>query len=566
MHQHRTVHLASSVLTSLACLFLAGCSVGVQSGHTPAKAPTHEQHSARHTDSSTKTPPAKKTKKHDEKSTKPSTTTETAKEVPPATTQNDDTPNKTTDKSPTETPLKGGMSRLVVPVNVSFKAVKEKLEEDLPRTESRQWKRVGKKGKKYEVDVRYEVWRDPISLTMHGDTLRVVVPVRYASDFRAKADKPVGKGSFWLTHGETWGTKEHPQHMDVTIDVSLSVSDDYTLISRSKLVSIEHGAPPTGDACGRVGIEICVPKKELASYVEDEMNDHLGKKIERALKKGDNKVGKLFDLRKHVSTLWSSLATPIELQKPKQVNCPTVVGEACSSSAWLAFEPNALGLSPLELKGDNLGVRVELQGKLSVSAAKPAKTAPELPKLTPTTGGTTFELATTFDIPLAQVTAQLQKALAATPIHFGSTSLKLKSASISVTDGAQKGVSLEIITEKDHKLGFDTKLDYDVKKKLFRLSTLVPNSATKALLENELKELDLVEIQKSVNEHATVALDKASEALRRAIANALSTALPGKLRVKGTLSDFALDDFSLSEKAITAKVVVKGSRGVEFKP
>jgi hypothetical protein len=565
MPHNRIAYFAVTVLQSLVCVVIAGCSVSVQSGTLPAKAPRQAHHQSKKAppqkDKTTKAP-----QKHDDTGAKEHAK-ETAKETPPTKTEKDETPKKKTEEvvAP-EKALKPGMSRLVVPIAVSFKDVREKLDEELPKTESRDWKRVTKPGKKHEVDVRFEIWRDPIQLSMKEHTVRVIIPVRYASEFRAKVKKPIGSGSLWLTKGETWGTKEHQQRMTVTIDLNLGVNGDYQLESSSKLVSIKHGEPPEGNACGKVGVEICVPKKELASYVEDELDEHVGKKIEKLLKKGDRKVEKLFDLRKRVDTLWSKLATPIELQTPKQLNCPTLVGEACTKSAWLAFEPKELGLSELELKGDDLGVRVELQGKLSLTTDKPNTKTPKLPKLEVASGGTVFELATSVEIPISQLTSKLNEKLAATPFRLGSGSLKFKSASISVRDGAKKVVDLELITEKEQKLGFDANVDFDVKKKLLGLTNLVPNAETKALLEKELKDFDLAALKNAIAEHSHFALDKASEALRQGVGRALSSTLPGKLQLKGTLDEIALQDFSLSEKTIEAKVVLKGPLAVEFKP
>jgi hypothetical protein len=354
--------------------------------------------------------------------------------------------------------------------------------------------------------------------------------------------------------------------MKVTFDFNLDVSDDYKLESNSKLVSIEHGAPPSGNACTNTTVNICVPKKDLASYVEDELNDKVGKKIEKALKKGDKKIEGSLDLKKHIEALWSAMATPIELQKANQNDCPTETGKACSKSAWFAFTPNSLSLSPVELNGDALGVRVALDGKLNLTENAPTEKAPELPKLQRISGGTTFELNTAFDIPIERLAEKLSKALEDTPLHVGRTALKVKSASIRVTDDAKKALILELVTEKGEKLGFNTSLEFDAKKKLFGLTKLVPDATTKMLLEKELKELDVAALEKTINEHVTVALDTASEALRDALSKSLSKSLPGKFRLKGSLSEAALEDFSLTNKGISTKVKLTGPLSVEIVP
>jgi hypothetical protein len=98
------------------------------------------------------------------------------------------------------------------------------------------------------------------------------------------------------------------------------------------------------------------------------------------------------------------------------------------------------------------------------------------------------------------------------------------------------------------------------------LINLVPDAATKTLLEKELKDVNLPELEKTIVERATVAVDKASEALRRAVSDALNKALPGKLKLTGTLSEFAIENFSLSEKAITTQVALRGPLSVEYTP
>jgi hypothetical protein len=555
MSRHRTAYFASTLLTGFACLVLGACSFSTQAGSDGPKSPSHERREKR-----PKRVKDESAKKHKDSGEKKRSEEKKASEQK-------DPPKKSEPETPKDAPLSPGMSRIIVPVNTSLKALQAKLEEELPNNEAQKaWKRVGKKSKNREIDIRYEIWREPIELSVKEHTLRVVVPVQYASEFRAKVDKPVGKGKIWLTHGETWGTKERKQTMKVTLDFNLKVNENYELESHSKLVSIDHGAPPDGKACTDTAVKICVPKKDLASHVEEELDEKIGRKIEKILKKGDKKIGKAFDLKPRVESVWSAMSTPVELQKANQANCPTLAGKICSRSAWLAFTPNTLGLSPLGLKGDDLGVRLSLEGKLQLSENKPQDKTPELPKLTTIGGGSTFELSTAFEIPIERLTERLDKALADTPLRVGGVSLKVKSLALRISDGEKKTLTLKLVTEKDHKLAFTTSLEFDPKKKLFALTRLVPDASTKAMLEKELKDLNLGELQKTIDDHATVALERASEALREAITSGLGKSLPAKFRLKGTLSEIALEDFSLNDKAIAAKVKLSGPLSIEILP
>lgn len=463
------------------------------------------------------------------------------------------------------------ISRVVVPVRIPFETAIAKIDSLLPKTDSRDWQRVTKKGDSPEADIKYKVWRDPIQASFSKDTLRVVVPLRYAATIRVKAKNPVGGDWIWLTKGETWGTSSKPQRAKVTVDLQLSIDGNWKVKSVSKLQSIKHGEAPSGNFCARVGIDICTPKENLAPRVEGEINDYLVPKIESALAKADTEIEKALDVKKSATALWAAIQTPQQLQKVSDKDCPTQGGGTCKKAAWLVVVPSSMGMSQITLSGDDLGVDLSLEGKVStVFGARPKVKAKEFPKLTPPASPTEFQIRTALELPLDAledlVGAELKKdGLGGS----GSAKLQVKSVSIKAEGkDSTKKLTLTITTDGayDGKIVVVGQLDYDAKKGILSLEKLEFDAATKALFSKELKSFDAAAIEKRVVASARWDLSKESSQLRKALTASLNDVLPGKLELKGELKELSIIDAKIEDGVIVARIELSGKLGVDFTP
>jgi hypothetical protein len=437
----------------------------------------------------------------------------------------------------------------------------------LPKTQSQDYKRVTKEGQSPQVDVKYKAWRDPITATFSGKTLKVVVPIRYAANIRAKVKNPLGSDWITVAEDETWGTAAHPQRMKVTIELALGIDDNWKVTSVSKLDGISHSKAPSGNFCAKVGINVCTSKENLAPTVQSHLNDYLVPKIQDGLKKADAEVAKAFDLQKRAQSVWAALQAPQQIQKANDKTCPTLLGAACKQEAWLLFTPAGLGMTQLMLEGDDLGVDLSLEGKIvTVLGKKPSVKTKALPKLEKPVGPTEFQLRTSLELPLSTLSADAQKALGGASFSVGSSKLELENVGLAI--GSDKVVTLSITTKGAHagKLVAKAKLTYDAKKALLELSSLEFDAATEALFKNELKGLDEAALKKKLAAALTIDLSSGSVALQRAVTAGLNKALPGKLTVKGTLSDVSIVDLAVADGAVDLHVELVGSLAIEYVP
>ncbi|HSC85933.1 MAG TPA: DUF4403 family protein [Polyangiaceae bacterium] len=501
-----------------------------------------------------------------------------AKPTPAKPTPAKPTPSKPADPKPADPPAGGGgtpnspppapeVSRLVVPVRVPFETLIEKLDLLLPKTQSQDYKRVTKEGASPQVDVKYKAWRDPISATFQGDTLRITVPIRYAANVRAKMKNPVGSDWITVADNQTWGTAANPQRMKFVVELKLEVTKDWTIKSVSKLGDVSHGKPPGGNFCGKVGIDICTPKADIAPLVREHLNDYLIPKIKDGLKRADSELTKAFDPKKHAQSLWTALQTPQQLQKANDKSCPTLAGAACSQAAWLVMTPTSLGLSNILLEDDDIGLDFSLEGKIATSLGdKPKVKVQPLPPRSAPVGPSMFQVRTSLEVPLSVFGQKVQEALSGEEFAAGSSKLAVRKVQLSAASAKELTLTVETSGARELTLKAKAKLSYDAKQSRLGLSSVELDDASKALLKKELPQLDVAALEKRVVAAASLDLSKQSTSLRRAISSGLDGSLPGKLEVKGTLSDVSLVDLAVKGELLTLRLELDGSLAIAYSP
>ncbi len=541
--------------TSIAALLLAGCTINTYDRSTTVNNRTGDAKAEPGKPKPKPTKPAPKPTKPPRQPTKDPKPTKdpTPSKDPKPTTPPVKDPKPTTPVTVPSTPA-SATSRLVVPIRVAFSAAVAKIDKLLPKTESQGWKQVTKKGASPEIDVKYQVWRDPIEASFKAQTLTVVVPVRYAAHVRGKIKNPVGSDWLWLTRDETWGTKAEPQRMTVTVELKLTVEGDWSVKSVTHLEPLKHGPVLTGDICIKTGIQLCTTKAQIAPEVRAHIESYLVPKIEKELKKVGGELDKTLALKAQAQTLWSALQTPHAL--------PGV-----TPTAWLIAKPSSLGITQLSLKDDNLGVDLSIEAKLTDAfGAKPKVKPVALPALKTLSGPSEFSVHGTFEIPTATFSQLVGKRLKGKSFAVEGSDVKVKSASLSAVGKSSDRLQVTIVTEGKGTLVLEGALKYDSKKRELGLYDLDFDDATQALLTKSLKGFDQAALRKAVGEAAVWSLASNSDALGKAVSAALNKTLPGKLEVLGELKELAIGKAEADANLIVVKIALSGSLGVKYTP
>lgn len=472
---------------------------------------------------------------------------------------------------PTPEPTVPKATQIVVPVRVDFDAAVTKIDGLIQKTMKQDWQTVSASGAATKVEVKYQVWREPIKASFADHTLKVGVVVHYAAVVRASMKNPLG-GRIWITKGVTWGTKAEPQDITAKFHSKLEIADNFSIKSNTRLDDIDHGQAPSGELCVKALVKVCVSKESIAPMVNKKLESQLVPQIQKALKGADKQIAHQLSLKKHAQQLWTALQKPQSLQKLGQANCPSEFGEACKTPAWLIAQPATLGVSQPQMDGKDLRVDLAIGGKLLVAQGAPPKTKPTpLPALGPVKGPPGFAVHAQLSLPLAGFSDELDKQLKGLELP-GRGLPDIKITRVKLSEAVDRGhpERITVIVSVAGALNADLKvqgeLSFDAKTGVLAVKDF---DYTLDSDNNALKQVSAAQhaaLLKLVAEKARWKLDTRTAAMQKAITAALGGVWRDHLELSGELRHLQLERFAVQRGTLVADIVLAGELDVTFKP
>jgi hypothetical protein len=460
---------------------------------------------------------------------------------------------------------------MVVPVRVDFAESVARIDALIVKTMTQDWRTVSAAGAATKVEVKYTVWRDPITASFDDGTLRVGVNVRYAANVRASVKNPLG-GRIWITKGESWGTKAEPQQISAKFHAGMKIQDDFSVKVDAGLDDIDHGKAPSGNVCVKVIAKVCISKQAIAPMVHKNLEQQIVPQIQQALGKADKQLEQALMLQGHAQKLWTVLQQPQSLQKLGQANCPSEAGALCKTPAWLVARPESVGISQPRMDGKDLRVDLAIAGQIAVQLGdKPTLAPTPLPKLKTVTDPPGFAVRAQLRVPLDALGDELNKRLQDKHLVVkGGPELVVTRVAIGdkfeprfprrihvvVSVGGALKADLELVGE----LVWDAnKRELSVKD--FNYTVDTDNAALK-----QLSAANHEALRKLLTARAHWKLDTRTAALGDAITHALGDVWRGHLAVEGALNKLQVEQFKVEKGVLAADVVLAGQLAVAYTP
>lgn len=460
-------------------------------------------------------------------------------------------------------------TNIVLPVRVDFDEAVARIDALVVKSLKQDWQVVSKKGAATKVEVKYQVWRDPIKASFDDQTLKVGVNVRYAATVRASMTGPLG-GTIWITKGETWGTKAEPQQISAKFHARLDIKDDLSVDAKAALDDIDHGKAPSGKVCVKA-IKVCITKEAIAPMVHKNLEKQIVPRIEKALNDADKQVEKALNLRPQAQKLWAAIQQPQSLQQLGQANCPTEAGALCTTPAWFVAQPAALGISQPRLDGKDLRVDLALAGQLSVQLGdRPAVKPTPLPKLTPVTGPPGFAVRARLKVPLDALGDELEKQLKGKQVGGRDTpEIVINRVTLLDVDARNPrrirlGVSVSGALKAD--LQLQGELFWDARRRELSIKDFDYTLDTDNQALAKLSAADHAALRRLIADRARWKLDTKAAALGKAVTDAFGRVWQGHLKVNGELSQVHLENFAMEKGTLAAEVVLAGELDVALTP
>ncbi|MFI5308275.1 MAG: DUF4403 family protein [Polyangiales bacterium] len=465
------------------------------------------------------------------------------------------------------------LTELVVPVRVPFAQAVANVDALVEKTAKQGWTRVSNGDDSPQVEVKYQLWRDPVRASWNDDTLDVTVSVHYAADVRAKVQNPLSNGWIWVTHDETWGTKKEPQEITATFHAKVAMSDDFKLKAQTRLDPLVHGKAPSGDVCVQVLAQVCVSKATLTPMVRSHLDAYLTPRLTKALQQTTGQIEQALNLKARAQTLWSALQAPQSLQKIADADCPTEIGAACKTPAWLVAQPTALGVAGPRMDGDDLRVDLSITGRLQVALGQQPSVSPvPLPKLSAVSEPEGLRVHAALELDAPALSALLDEELK--DLRFGAgkgkPELKVTSARVLSHSDAKHRHRITVVLSVTGSVTADITLygglSYDRATQTLSVASFDYTVETNNTLLKQLAGFDHDAFRRQLAAKAHWDLGRQVEPLKKAISAALNGTLRDQLSVSGELADLELSSFTVGNGSISADVVLAGDLQVTFTP
>ncbi|MFC6996996.1 DUF4403 family protein [Rufibacter roseus] len=383
----------------------------------------------------------------------------------------------------------------------------------------------------------------PLRLRAEHSKLYVEVPLRVWAKGR------------WQWNACEWckklqKTEETEFDMVVRTESRLQVMPDYTLKSYT------NGDFAWGDR--KPTLSLGPLRINLAPFIEPRLRGQLSP----LLLQMDRELERRVNLKAYVQEAWQQLQQPLELSK--------------DYGAWLAIDPQAIRITPLELQNNQLRLQIGIDAFLGVTSGQKPKTLvkPQLPNFSPARTlpqEASIEVAT--DVPYQQLTLLLRKEIQHKTFHFEEGKHQLTVHDLAVA-GSGSQLRLELEVSGVAKSGFITKKFqgkvhlagtpyFDAPTQSLKVRGLDFEVQTQDQLVNTADWLLHNKFRNQLEAQFTVPVKEQLASLRKSLSNGLTeNRLHENVILRGSLLSFEPDTILVTPAGIRALFLASGRLAV----
>jgi hypothetical protein len=374
----------------------------------------------------------------------------------------------------------------------------------------------------------FELDREPFRVTLSGNVARLEATIGYA--LRAWYDPPV-----LPEVSGSCGTGNTPKpRLKVVIEAPISVQDDWTLHTRSRIVSIERASDAPRDQCRMTFLGF-----DITDRVVDGARGFLEKHT-RDIDAAAASVG----LRARVEGWWRTLQEPIRL----------------SDSLWLVFRPESIRRGDARGTGDLLEIPLSMNARPAIVVGpRPVLAPSDLPRLDTGAVATGLDLIVDAYADYDAVTGFLQDELGGAEVSRAGTTMRIDSLRVFGIGGGR--VALEVLTSGDvvTHLFLTGTPRLDPKTGQFTIPDLDYDVRTRSVLIATLSWLANRRVRDFVRERASWPATPAVGWLHDRLLEGLNRDLSDELRVAGQVGEIKILGLYATKEVLLVRVTATGS-------
>ncbi len=427
------------------------------------------------------------------------------------------------------------VSTISLPVTVDLRSLAAQVETAVPREQraSGDWTVVAR-NPVGDFGIRYEAWREPLTMAMSGDQLNVEAHLFYWLEAAQRVPKPLIGGSFWQTLASC-GRGEPPRAAVLALQTTLAWSPDWRLL------------PAT------VALPASYPNKCRITFlkidVTDKVDEVFAKGMLTASQMADQAIATQGNLRPLAERVWRQLQEPVMLD----------------SGVWLAMSPATAAAAPIAGQGMLATTSIMMTATPSVSfGARPAAPQRALPKLEqarPTTG---FQVAVDGEISFDEATRQLARAFRGKRQKVGGREVTVEDIRV-FGSGDMAVLELHLSGDLDGTLYLAGRPVYDDASGALILSDLDYSLETGQMLARAADWLYHGSFRETIAQQARMTLTRKLGEVRQRIERSLNRVLAPGATLVGKVGSVRPVGVYVTPKSFRARVAIDGTLRLDMK-
>lgn len=422
-----------------------------------------------------------------------------------------------------------------IPVTINLSALSSEVERVVPAGHRvvNDWM-VVEKNPVGDMGLKFEVSRDPLQLSMQGNTLSIAGNIKYWVEVAQKIPKPFVGGYFWQSIASC-GRGEALRQATVGLQTKFTWGEDWRLTSATSVRPTEF----------RNKCQVTLLKIDVTNRVNDA--------FEQGLRQGaaiaDNQMKNLGNFRSYGERAWKQLQEPVEL----------------APGIWLVMDPSAAHVSSLNGSGSTVTAAIGFTAAPRVVyGPRPSPAARPLPKLATRGAGEGFHVMVEGDISFADAERELVKAVVGKTFKLTAHDVKVVSASLWGA-GDQVVVQLGLAEDIRGTIYFVGRPAYDPRTNMLYIRDLDYSLETKASLASAADWLNHEGFRQSIAEQARWPLAQQIGDVQKRLQEAMNRSFGSNVTARGTVSSIRPIGVYLTGTGLKARVAVDGALRLEVR-
>lgn len=420
-----------------------------------------------------------------------------------------------------------------VPVNVNLASLAKELEAVVPKEQhaSADWMVVAK-NPVGDMGVKYEAWREPLTMKMRGSALITEAHLFYWLEAGQRVPKPIIGGSFWQTLASC-GRSEPPREAILGMQTSIALTPEWQMRPTS---TPEPAVYPNKCKITFLNID-----------VTDRVDDAFTKGLQQGAGLADARLRSQGNLRPMAEQAWRRLQEPIRID----------------STIWLVVNPESASASPPGGDGTTARITASITAHPTVLfGPRPASGTRPLPSLQIRQPGDGFHVAIEGEISFEDATTQLARI-------FRGTKQNLDGREITITDvkvfgsGDMAVLQVALTGDLDGTVYLAGRPVYDDRSGLLTIADLDYSVETKATLVKIADWLYHGSFRETIAQQAKLGLASGIGEARRELQRGLNRQLAPNIALVGTVSAIRPVGVFVTASGFRARIMVDGALRVE---